>query len=575
MRDQSVVELATMEDKLLPSESKATNKVNIRDTFVLLRLGATCLTSALAVLLMGAAIGELAVTNNVGEFPSKMYGYIISQDRGAFGKAVGCFIGEVVGLAAIIAVKLYSSDVLAVFYRRNIARILHSHYMAENTFYDVLIHDSELDNPDGRITQDVSDYCLGVFAIAAKVMQVPAQVAWYSYKVVDLLDWQSLLICYAFALVSVGISRAVMHAVAKYTYQYQAKNADFRLKHVYLKKHAETVCLSGAQSFEWEDLAAELRNVLNLQFKLANWTAPLNVTINIFAYYGASMIYVLILLYLRRNPDFTDPTELTAFASLSSFYIIMLINGFTNIFNTLQDIGKLCGYATRVCELFRILRLHKVYVGEAKTANYIQMDHVSVVKPSGELLIRDLSFTVSEGESLFISGPSGVGKSSILRVLGQLWPAFDGTVTIPSATPDTLLILTQAPYLPAGTQMECLAFPKDPSIVHNERVYDALHFLELDHIMQRPVDTWQEGLSPGERQRIALARMLIHSPRFVLLDEATSALPQGLGRALYARMREMGITYVSIAHDPHLRPFHKYSLDILNDGSYTLYPNQD
>lgn len=573
MLDESS-DLATIEERLLPSESKPkTNTVTIKDAFFLARLGATIITNVLTVLLMGVAIGELAVTNVIGEFPSKMYGYIIEQDRGAFRRAVGYFSGEVVGLAALIAIKLYSADVLAVLYRRNIARKIHTNYMAGNTFYDILIHDSEVDNPDGRITQDVSDYCLDLFRIAGKIMQVPAQVAWYTYKVCDLLDWQVLLMCYGYALASIVISRIVMHPVAKYTYRYQAKNADFRLKHVDLKERAEEVCLSAAQDVQKEDLAQELRNVLNLQFTLANWTAPLNVTINIFAYYGGAMIYALILYYLKRNPDFTDPKELTEFASLASFYVIMLINGFTNIFNTLQDIGKLCGYATRVAELFRILAQHKVYVDGVNSSDYISLANVNIVRPSGELLIRNLSFTVHRGESVFISGPSGVGKSSIFRVLGQLWPAVDGSVTIPAATPENLLILTQDPYLPAGTQIECLAFPKEADMVQNEKVYEAVHFLGLDHLMQRPVEVWQDGLSPGERQRIALARVFIHSPNFVLLDEATSAIPQSLEQAVFARLREMGIAYVSIAHNRLIREFHTYSLEIDADTTYRFYRN--
>jgi len=57
---------------------------------------------------------------------------------------------------------------------------------------------------------------------------------------------------------------------------------------------------------------------------------------------------------------------------------------------------------------------------------------------------------------------------------------------------------------------------------------EAIDFMELDHLLLRPNETWSQGLSQGELQRIALIRVLIHQPEFVILDEATSAIPQKL-----------------------------------------------
>jgi ABC-type uncharacterized transport system fused permease/ATPase subunit len=251
----------------------------------------------------------------------------------------------------------------------------------------------------------------------------------------------------------------------------------------------------------------------------------------------------------------------------------MLISGFSDIFNLLQDVSKLCGYATRIAELIRIIVQHEKHVRDAQTADRIEMSRVTIAVPLGDILIPNLSFVVRPGDSMFISGPSGIGKSSLFRVLGQVWPVSEGTVTIPHATPENLLIITQFSYLPLCSQMDCCCFPKPPQEVSLDQVNDAVSLLGLSDVMARPEQNWQAGLSPGERQRLCLVRVFVHRPRFLLLDEATSAIPQDLEAEVFARIRDMGIALITIAHNQELRRFHRYSLDLDEQGRYELREN--
>jgi len=572
-----VDEAGALTARLLPTEAAPraarVARVGLGDAFSLICFGSTWVTGVLGVLLVGVALGELAVGGVVGEFPSRVFGFIIAKEHSKFGGALGVFVGEVVGLALLIAAKLYVADVLAALYRRNIARRIHADYMRGNAFYEVLLRDTAVDNPDGRITQDVLDYSVGLFGVATTVVQVPAQVGWYTWRVCGLLDWWTVLMCYGFALVSVLLSRAAAQPVAALTYRSQARNAAFRVRHVGVRERAEEIALSRGEESEERGLLRDLSSVLGVQRMLAHWAAPLNTVVTLCAYGGAVLVYGTIVLYLRRHPELVDPGALTVFASLASFYVVMLVNGFTNVSNVMRDVGKVCGCATRVAELVRVLSRHRRLVEATATGDSVRFEHVNVVRPTGDVLVRDLSFVVREGESLFVSGPSGIGKSSIFRVLGGLWPAVGGRVSVPPATAESLLVLTQSPYVPAGTQLACLAFPLELDAVPVDAIYEAAHFLMLDHVLERPPDTWQEGLSPGERQKIAIARALIHRPRFLLLDEATSAIPQALEQAVFERLRSLGIAYITIAHNPGVRGYHTHSLDVMEHGLYRFYRN--
>ncbi|MED6248565.1 ATP-binding cassette sub- D member 3, partial [Ataeniobius toweri] len=63
--------------------------------------------------------------------------------------------------------------------------------------------------------------------------------------------------------------------------------------------------------------------------------------------------------------------------------------------------------------------------------NIIKFDHTPLATPNGDLLIRDLTFEVRSGTNVLVCGPNGCGKSSLFRVLGELWPLFGGSLTKP------------------------------------------------------------------------------------------------------------------------------------------------
>jgi ABC-type uncharacterized transport system fused permease/ATPase subunit len=556
------------------------NRVNIADATRALVLGSSWVSCTLILIVAAASVGELVFNNYIGTFPSDMYMYILTNDRAAFRKALGYFIGEVIAMAVLITIKLYFAERAAIIYRRNIDDLIHKEYLSGNNFYDLLIHDTQIDNPDGRITQNVLDFASGFCVqVFPKLIQSPCNIVWYTYRVATFLDWRMVLLAYAFGITSVSVVRLLMHPVVRKNYVYQARHADFRLSHVELRTGAEEVALSHGQPNERKLLAHRLQSVLTNQRSLANWKLPMNIAIEIFAYTGGILTYIAVMIYLRSHSEITDPMKISSLVSMADFYIIMVIWGFTQLFelflNTGLSISDLCAYATRIMEMLRVLVEHKQYVKDADRGNCIEMKAVTVASPDSTVLIPNLSFSVRSGESLFISGPSGVGKSSIFRVLGQLWPTGNGSVTVPVDFGENLamMVLTQDPYVPLLPQLECVAFPRNITDIRTDIVNEIIHFLELGHLMKRDPEDWQSGLSPGERQRLALARVLLHQPRFLLMDEATSAIPTVLERKIYERIQSMQISMISISHNPDLRVFHTNSLDIDEKGRYKIYRN--
>jgi UDP-glucose/iron transport system ATP-binding protein len=182
--------------------------------------------------------------------------------------------------------------------------------------------------------------------------------------------------------------------------------------------------------------------------------------------------------------------------------------------------------------------------------------------PDGKALLEDVSLSVARGGILTIAGPSGAGKSTLIRLLNRLDEPSAGELRVlgrpVAAWPVRELrrrvaMVFQEPTLLGLTVRENLALPFRlrgalPADLE-ARIAEALRAAELEPaLLGRDAD----GLSVGQKQRVALARSLIGRPEVVLLDEPTAALDPGTAERLLeglARLnREAGLTVVMTSH---------------------------
>ncbi|RLV94546.1 Peroxisomal long-chain fatty acid import protein 1 [Spathaspora sp. JA1] len=202
--------------------------------------------------------------------------------------------------------------------------------------------------------------------------------------------------------------------------------------------------------------------------------------------------------------------------------------------------------------------------------NQITFDKVKLLTPADVTLIPELTFSIKNGDHLLIAGPNGSGKSSMFRMLGGLWPVKQGTITIPTST--NMFYLPQRAYLCQGTLREQIIYPNKLSQQKKttEQLQEILTLLKLDEYIPNldEVKNWNEELSIGAQQRLAMARLYYHEPKFAVLDECTSAVSPDMEQFMYKHAQSLGITVLSVAHRPALWHFHRYLLKFDGKGGY-------
>lgn len=171
---------------------------------------------------------------------------------------------------------------------------------------------------------------------------------------------------------------------------------------------------------------------------------------------------------------------------------------------------------------------------------------------------------------------------SILRVLGELWPHAEGSISKPA--PESIYFVPQRTYTSIGSLRDQITYPHvfTEEQHDDEALREALVRARLDYLIDRlpegfdSVCNWSDLLSPGEKQRLAFSRLFFANKQstsmaqFVVMDESTSALDVDVEQTIYEELKAQGLTLLSVGHRPTLKKFHTRLVKLDGKGGYSV-----
>lgn len=202
-----------------------------------------------------------------------------------------------------------------------------------------------------------------------------------------------------------------------------------------------------------------------------------------------------------------------------------------------------------------------------------------IVSPNGDVLVKALSFSLKHGDHLLVVGPNGCGKSSLFRILGGLWPVYGGTVYKPPFS--AIFYIPQRPYLSRGSLRQQVIYPDSLRQMRARAVTDAdlvsiLKILSLEHLVDLYDEgwdaeaEWRDVLSGGLQQRVAMARLFYHQPKYAILDECTSSVTLETEKVMYENAKALGITLMTVSHRRSLWKYHTHILQFDGQGHFVF-----
>ena len=164
----------------------------------------------------------------------------------------------------------------------------------------------------------------------------------------------------------------------------------------------------------------------------------------------------------------------------------------------------------------------------------LMLNQTTVHTPAGGMMLQAVSLEATAPEWLLLEGRSGIGKSTLLRVLAGLWPYHSGHFHLNGS----FLFIPQRPYLPHGSLRDTISYPH-PCRLADDTLRDILQHIGLGSLKNRLDEAaeWHSRLSGGEQQRLSLARALAARPQILFLDEATNQLDDESALALMRMLK--------------------------------------
>ena len=556
------------------------------------------------------AASNTALIHVTARTQGELFRTVFLGDTPAFVRLLARNLVLCIGAAVFESTKTLAEGALALRWRTALTERSHRAFFTGTVYYRLGQLDRRIENAGELIAGDVPLFTDELATMLVETCTATTNAAFFLHQMRKTGGTQSVLAILGYVVVGGTVVFGLSPNLARMHGRTRELESRYRALHARLRQWCEAVAFAAGEAVEASHLKRAFRAVTKHTSGVLFRTWWYRVIFDFFVKYVATTFSV----YLIMGPFIMGPRGHKSNDSLArkaatlgrmryhTDVIIHAFGGVGALAGVLNQLGQLGGYAQRITQLLTVTaELADTEATELATAakacaiddgRGIGFEALTVVTPTGAVLVKDLTLRVQPGINLLVTGPNGAGKSSLFRVLGGLWQPKTGRVIKPASQggdgsaganmglASDIFYVPQRPYVSVGTLREQITYPQASSALElpDETLRQLLARVELDHLIDEAasgagldaVVDWSEVLSLGEQQRLGLARLFHAKPRVAILDECTSAVTMAMEQKLCAELRSAGCSCVTISHRPALVAVHQLNLALDGQGGFRI-----
>ncbi|KAJ4155213.1 hypothetical protein LMH87_000469 [Akanthomyces muscarius] len=499
----------------------------------------------------------------------------------------------------------YHQAELSLNYRTRLTQYIHDKYLSNLTFYGISALDDRIKNPDQLIAVDVSKFSNSLAELYSNLAKPILDMTIYTYSLSKSVGGEGVVFMSLLVQLSANVMRVLTPPFGKYVADEARLEGEFRFQHSRLIDYAEEVALYNGHTAEKDTLDKgyfTLIKHVNYILRRRFYHGFMEDFVIKYFWGALGLVLCSVPVFVKlpgAQPGLNMGDRTESFVT-NRRMLLSASDAFGRIMFSYREIMELAGYTSRVDSLLNVMddiqsgHFEKNLVSSSGTENNeavlkgrgtileskdITFIDVPIVSPNGDVLVKALSFSIKHGDHLLVVGPNGCGKSSLFRILGGLWPVYGGTVHKPPFT--SIFYLPQRPYLSRGSLRQQVIYPDSLRQMRQRGATDAdllaiLKTLDLAHLVDLYDEgwdaeaEWRDVLSGGLQQRVAMARLFYHRPKYAILDECTSSVTLETEKVMYDHAKALGITLMTVSHRRSLWKYHTHILQFDGQGHYVF-----
>ncbi|HPA17157.1 MAG TPA: SbmA/BacA-like family transporter [Verrucomicrobiae bacterium] len=466
----------------------------------------------------------------------------------------------------------FAEERLGLLWREWLTRRWVDMYLSNRMYYR-LAGEGGVANPDQRIAEDVKAFTVTTLSFVLMVLNGTVTVLSFSgvlYSISPVL----LLVAVLYAVMGTALTIVLGKPLVRLNYHQFDKEANFRSELIHVRERAEALAILGREGPMRERLMARIDDLVQ------NFRRIIGVNRNLSFFTTGYNYLIQIIPALFVAPMFIEGKVEFGVIGQSAMAFATLLGAFSLIVTQFQSISTYTAVIARLgmlAEGMDKVRGRKVpnleIVPRHKTVEY---DRVTLrTLDESVVLTADLSVTIQMGCRVLVGGDGREAKRALFGATAGLYESWDGRIVRP--TPDGILFLPEQPFVPHGTLREFLLGRGGERRADEEAVAATLKALGIDGVVAEVggLDVervWDEVLSLGQQQLLAVGRLLLCRPKFAFLDRASTALETGELAKVVRLLAEHSITCIAIGGGEDEEGWYDAVLDLRRDGSWKWRP---